>query len=81
MVLVDKSLALIELKQRGSQFANIGVDFGGTDFPALAAALGGHGVWIDNAETLVRETEAALERPTFTLLCSRIGRRAYDGKF
>lgn len=80
-VLVDESLALIELKQRASQRPNVGVDFAGTDFPALARALGGHGVWVDDAETLAREAQAALSRDTYTLLACRIGRRAYDGKF
>jgi acetolactate synthase-1/2/3 large subunit len=80
-VLVDESLALIELKQRAGQRANVGVDFGGTDFPALARAMGGHGVWVDDAETLAREAQTALTRDTYTLLACRIGRRAYDGKF
>ena len=80
LVLVDESLALIEMKQRAGQRPNLGVDFAGTDFPALAAAMGGHGVWIDDTETLAREAEAALGRGTFTLLCARIGRRAYDGR-
>ena len=81
VVLVDESLALIEMKQRGSQRPNQGVDFGGTDFPAVAAAMGGHGVWIDDAEGLATEAAAALDRETFTLLACRIGRRAYDGTF
>jgi len=81
VVLVDDSLALIEMKQRALRFANAGVDFAGTDFPALAAAIGGHGLWIDDARTLRAEAAAALERPGFTLLCARIGRRAYDGRF
>jgi acetolactate synthase-1/2/3 large subunit len=80
-VLVDESLALIELKQRASQRPNVGVDFSGTDFPAVARAFGGHGVWVDDAECLAREAEAALTRQGFTLLACRIGRRAYDGKF
>ncbi len=80
-VLVDESLALIELKQRGSQRPNLGVDFGGSDFPAVAAALGGEGRWIDDAETLAAEAKAALTRDRFTLLACRIGRRAYDGAF
>ncbi len=80
-VLVDESLALIEMKQRGSQRRNLGVDFGGTDWPAVAKALGGHGVWIDDAKTLEAEAKAALARKTFTILAPRIGRRAYDGKF
>ncbi len=80
-VLVDESLALIELKQRGSQRRNLGVDFGGSDFPAVAAALGGEGRWIDDCETLAAEAKAALSRDRFTLLACRIGRRAYDGTF
>ncbi|XWN33835.1 MAG: thiamine pyrophosphate-binding protein [Devosia sp.] len=80
-VLVDDSLALIEMKQRGSQLANVGVDFSGTDLVVLASAMGGHGVWIEDTDTLAKEALAAAERPTFTLLCVKIGRRAYDGKF
>ncbi|WP_298984968.1 thiamine pyrophosphate-binding protein [uncultured Roseibium sp.] len=80
-VLVDTSLALIELKQRGSQRPNVGVDFGETDFPAVAGAYGGHGVWIENENDLKQEAEAALKRDGFTLLACRIPRRAYDGAF
>lgn len=80
-VLVDTSLALIELKQRNSQRPNVGVDFGETDFPAVAAAYGGHGAWVEDAETLRTEAEAALSRDGFTLLACRIERRAYDGAF
>ena len=80
-VLVDESLALIELKQRGSQRPNLGVDFGGTDFPALARAFGGHGVWVDDAETLATEARQAMGRATFTLIAARISKRAYDGAF
>ncbi|MHA3914692.1 thiamine pyrophosphate-binding protein [Halovulum sp. GXIMD14793] len=80
-VLVDESLALIEMKQRGSQRANLGVDFGGTDFVGVAQAMGGHGAWIDDVASLTREAEVALGRDGFTLLACRIGRRAYDGTF
>ncbi|MCX2724304.1 thiamine pyrophosphate-binding protein [Roseibium salinum] len=80
-VLVDTSLALIELKQRGSQRPNVGVDFGETDFPAVAKAYGGHGVWIEGADRLTAEAEDALKRDGFTLLACRIPRRAYDGAF
>jgi acetolactate synthase-1/2/3 large subunit len=80
-VLVDESLTLIEMKQRGSQRANVGVDFSGSDFPAIAAAMGGHGVWVDDVDTLASEADVALSRDTFTVLACRIGRRAYDGTF
>ncbi|MHC5654903.1 thiamine pyrophosphate-binding protein [Stappia sp. ICDLI1TA098] len=80
-VLVDESLSLIEMKQRGSGRGNVGVDFQGTDFSAVARALGGYGSWIDDAGSLAGEARAALGRKGFTLLACRIGRRAYDGKF
>ncbi|MEM8794422.1 MAG: thiamine pyrophosphate-dependent enzyme, partial [Pseudomonadota bacterium] len=80
-VLIDESLGLIELKQRAMQFENVGVDFSGTDFATVAKGFGGHGVFIDDTETLVSEFQDALQRDTFTLLCPRIGRQAYDGKF
>jgi acetolactate synthase-1/2/3 large subunit len=84
-VLVDHSLTLIEMKQRASQRANLGVDFGGpgagTDFAALARAFGGHGVDVSDAKTLAQEAAAALTRDRFTLIAAHIPRRAYDGAF
>jgi acetolactate synthase-1/2/3 large subunit len=84
-VLVDDSLALIELKQRSTQRPNLGVDFGaagqGTDFAALAHAFGGHGVEVTDSDALAREATAALTRDRFTLIAARIARRAYDGAF
>jgi acetolactate synthase I/II/III large subunit len=80
-VLVDESLGLIEIKQRATQRPNAAVDFGGTDFPAVTTAMGGHGVWIDDAKALRLEALAALQRKSFTVLACRIGRRAYDGLF
>ncbi len=80
-VMVDESLGLIEMKQRAMGRSNVGVDFDGTDFPAVAEAMGGKGFWIDDVESLEREAKAALNRDSFTLLACRIGRRAYDGAF
>ncbi len=80
-VLVDESLTLIEMKQRASQRPNLGVDFSGSDFPAVANALGGYGVWVDDSESLRREATEAMNRDCFTLLACRIGRKSYDGRF
>ena len=80
-VLVDESLALIELKQRNSQRVNVGVDFKETNFPKIAEAMGGIGVWIENKNSLIKETNSALTRDSFTILACRIGRGAYDGEF
>ena len=81
-VLVDHSLSLIEMKQRGSGRPSLGVDFGqthATDFSALARAFGGYGVDVTDAASLMAEAQAALTRPRFTLLAAHIPQRAYDG--
>lgn len=80
VVFVDQSLALIELKQRGSDYDNLGVDFGGTDFAAVADAMGGVGVTATDTETLAAALLEALERDTFTVIACPIGRKAYDGR-
>ena len=80
-VMVDEELALIEIKQRRSQRPNAGVEFSGTDFPAVARSMGGEGYWIDDAATLAQAATEALKKDTFTLLACRIGRHAYDGTF
>lgn len=84
-VLVDHSLSLIEMKQRGSQRPNLGVDFGGpgisTDFAALARAFGGYGVDVADSAALATEARAALGRTRFTLIAAHIPRRSYDGAF
>ena len=80
LVFVDTQLGLIELKQRTSQLPNLAVDFGATDFPAVARALGGEGTAVRDRAGLAREIEAALARVRFTIVAAEIGRRAYDGR-
>jgi acetolactate synthase-1/2/3 large subunit len=80
VVFVDESLALIELKQRGTGYPNLAVDFPATDFPAVAKALGGEGAWCRDRQTLAAQIDAAFARDTFTLICAVIGRNAYDGR-
>ncbi len=81
VVFADQSLALIELKQRQSGMKNLGVDFGGTDFPALAEAMGGTGRTAKTAAAVESEVAEALARDGFTLLAIPIDAKAYDGKF
>lgn len=80
LVFADAQLGLIELKQRSSQLPNLAVDFGATDFPAIARALGGEGAAVHDRAALARELEAALARDRFTIIAAEIGRRAYDGR-
>ena len=81
VVFVDESLGLIELKQRANGQDNVGVDFGGTDFPAVALAMGGRGIWARNRAEIERAIESGLDAETFTLIACPIGRKAYDGRF
>jgi acetolactate synthase-1/2/3 large subunit len=81
VVFVDESLALIELKQRNMGFANVGVDFGASNFPAVARAFDMHGTWVDDREALETALNEALERQGSTLIACRIGAHAYDERF
>ncbi len=81
VVFVDASLALIELKQRKAGQYNLGVDFGATDFPAVAQALGGHGVAVGGRAALRQAVVDGLAADTFTLIAAHIGPKAYDGRF
>jgi acetolactate synthase I/II/III large subunit len=78
-VLVDETLALIDLKQRKSQLPSIGVAFGKTDFAAVARAYGGHGASAASAAELKMEVENALSRNCFSVIATQIPNRAYDG--
>ncbi len=80
-VLVDESLGLIALKQKQMGLARAGVDFGATDFAAVARATGGHGATICDAATLAREARDAFARPGFSVLACRIDAAAYEGAF
>ncbi|RMD62758.1 MAG: thiamine pyrophosphate-binding protein [Alphaproteobacteria bacterium] len=81
VVFVDASLALIELKQRRAGRGNLGVDFGATDFAAVARALGGRGVMVEDRAALRAAVVEGLGADTFTVVGARIGRGAYDGTF
>ncbi len=80
IVLVDESLALIELKQRKSGLPNLGVDFPGTDFAAVATAMGGHGVRVDDEAQFEAALGEAMTRSHFTVIACAIGRKAYDNQ-
>ena len=80
VVFVDRSLALIEKKQRESGFDALGVNFGGTDFVAVAQAMGGVGVTVKDRSGIALALAEAEGRQTFTLLACDIGTNAYDGR-
>ncbi len=77
----DRSLALIELKQRRMKLKNLGVDFPGTDFAAVAAAFGGVGIRVASTQELESACAAALRRAdTFTLVEAVIDKEEYAGQ-
>ncbi|MFK7764811.1 MAG: thiamine pyrophosphate-dependent enzyme, partial [Roseobacter sp.] len=80
VVFVDASLALIELKQRGRQLKNTGVDFDTHNFAAIGRAFGGAGVDVTNRAELSTALEAALKADRFTVIAAHIDRGAYDGR-
>ncbi len=81
VVFVDRSLALIEKKQRERQLPNAGVDFPGDyDYVQLAQAFGGSGCEVNSRHELAGALTKALAAPTFSLLACVIDRQAYDGR-
>jgi len=80
VVFVDRSLALIEMKQRGRQLPNAGVDLGHTDFAAVGRAMGGAGHTVTSIAMLEAALHAALTAETFTVIAAEIDKRAYDGR-
>jgi len=80
VVFVDRSLALIELKQRQRQMVNKGVDFDHHDYAAIARAFGGNGVTVNNRADLRTAVKDGLKADTFTLIAAEIDRKAYDGR-
>ena len=80
VVFVDRSLALIELKQRQRQMKNVGVDFGDHDFAAIGKAFGGNGATVTNREELRDALNSALRADTFTVIAAVIDRQGYDGR-
>jgi acetolactate synthase I/II/III large subunit len=81
IVLQDKALALIGLKQRASGRKQVGVTFGATDFSAVAQAFGGHGETVATKAALEEAIRKALARQDrFSLIAARISDRAYEGR-
>lgn len=80
LVFVDRSLALIEKKQRARQMPNQGVDFAEHDFAAMGRAFGGQGFDVRNRAELQQALDAALTSDRFTVIAAHIDRRAYDGR-
>jgi len=81
VVLVDRSLSLIDLKQLRSNLPNLGVDFGATDFASLAGAYGGNGQWINDNETFGKALTKALDGDRFTILACNIDKKNYLNAF
>lgn len=73
----DRSLALIELKQRRLGLANLGVDSPPTDFAAVARAYGGHGLRVSSSADLEQACREALGRERFTLIEAVIDKAEY----
>ncbi len=77
---VDRSLALIDLKQQERQLAQRGVGVGGFDVVDVARGLGGHGVVAGDRPALALALERALTSDRFTLIACPIAADAYRGR-
>lgn len=80
VVFDDRSLALIDLKQRASGFERRGVWLGATDHVAVARAFGGRGWRVHHsAELAYALTEALGATDTFSVISCALERGAYEG--
>ncbi|MEM8569787.1 MAG: thiamine pyrophosphate-binding protein [Pseudomonadota bacterium] len=79
VVFVDRSLALIELKQRQRQLPNVGVDFENHDFAAIGRSFGGNGFTVTNSSELRLALTDALSSDRFSVIAAVIDRKGYDG--
>ena len=77
---VDRSLALIDLKQQERQLQRQGVGVGGFDVTRLAGSLGGTGVLAGDRQALAAALQQALEGDRFTLIACPIAADAYQGR-
>lgn len=81
IVLVDQSLALIELKQSRTSLPNLGVDFGATDFVKVAQAYGGRATLVSDNQAFEKSLDEALEHDGWSLIACAIGKEQYRGAF
>ncbi len=77
---VDRSLALIELKQQERQLPRHGVGVAAFDVVRIAEGLGGRGVVAASREALERSLAAALVADRFTLIACPIEADSYQGR-
>ncbi|MCB9762249.1 MAG: thiamine pyrophosphate-binding protein [Alphaproteobacteria bacterium] len=78
VVLVDESLALIELKQRRMGLPLRGVRLGNPDFGAVARAYGGVGARAETPEAVRRAVAEAVARGGLTIVEAPIDAGAYN---
>ena len=66
IVLVDHHFCLIDVVQRLRGYSKCGVEFGSIDFPAVAAAFGARGMWLNSLDELpgIFELAFKVDRPT-----------------
>ena len=77
VVFRDDTLSLIKLKQERMGLPEVGVRTASPDYAMLARAYGGHGVVVEDLESLERAARAALDAATFTLIDARIDPAEY----
>ncbi len=77
---VDRSLALIELKQQERQLARQAVEVGGFDVVKIAEGLGGQGIVAASRDALQEALVAALATDTFTLIACPIEAASYQDR-
>lgn len=79
VVMVDRSLALIEMKQRREGYQESGVALGRTDFAGLGRLFGGRGATVSGPGEAAQALAEALAADRFSVIEIEIPARSYDG--
>ncbi|WP_460452320.1 thiamine pyrophosphate-binding protein [Alsobacter sp. SYSU BS001988] len=77
VVLQDRSLGLIELKQSAARLARTGVTLGETDYVEIARAFGGDGALCADRGAFQAALDDAASRPGFTLIACTVEAQEY----
>ena len=81
VVMSDRSLSQIRIKQEKKGLRTVGTEFKGTDYARVAEAFGAQGVSVNNETEYARALEEALKSEQLTVIDARIDPSRYPAQF
>ncbi len=81
VVLADRALSQIKIKQEKKGIRTVGTEFRGMDYAKLAEAFGANGVRVSSEAEYARALEEALKSDVLTVIDARIDPSGYPAQF